>query len=212
MTGEDGDILLERIVLHGDDEAANDLLGAIRAGYSLDRLRLLLRSEKDDAVRAGAWIVSELGADAAPLREELPALLRHGMKYVRFFGVDAVLSIASAEDGALLAAAVALIDDSEEAVRWKVLGLLSRATRGQLEAAVPWLTERDLSTHLVWLLDEHRGVEDVMVRLGGSRLDRMFAVAAAVRLSGGRREALQRAATSDDREVASFARETLAAS
>jgi hypothetical protein len=205
----EGDLLLERVMVGGDDTAANDLLHAFFAGYPRDRLRLLLHNGSDEAVRGGAWILSELGSDAASLADELPALLRHRLKYARFFAVDATLSIASANDGAVVAIAIALIDDPEDAVRWKVLGLLSRGSHEQLQAAVPFLTEsRDLGTRLSWLLDEPR-VEDVLAHLASDRLDRMFAAAAATRLNRGRRQVLERAAASDDRDVSSFALEML---
>ena len=209
MDDQDGDLLITRVLAGGDDGAANDLLRAFHAGYPVDRLRLLLRSEVDEAVRAGAWILSELGIDAAPLIDETAALLTHRLKYVRFFAIDAVLASASAKDGPVIASAVALIDDPEEAVRWKALGLLSRAPADQLRVAAPFVLEPEAGARLSWLLDADLRTEDVAARLDGDRLDRLFAVAAATRQRRGRHQLLLRAAGSADPEVSSFARDAL---
>lgn len=191
------------------DEATNKLLRAFFAGYPIERLRLVLRSDDDDAVRAGAWIASELGVAAAPLINDVSPLLRHPLKLVRFFAVDAVLAAASADDGEVIAQAVGLIEDAEEAVRWKVLHLLARASSDQLAAALVRASRADLAGRLRWLAAEPLRLEDVVTRLDGDRLDRMFAVAGAARLASGRTQALRRATSSDDDEVRTFAREEL---
>lgn len=206
---QQADALLKRVLLGGTDDEAHELLRAFWAGYPVDRLRLLLRGEEADAIRAGVWIASELGAAAAPLLGELTRLLRHRLKYVRFFAVDAVLASASSHDAKAVGEAVKLIEDPEDAVRWKVLGLLARGSREQLSAAIPAIEEPGIATRLSWLLSREAGLEGVVAKLEGDHLDRMFAAAAAVRLDRGRRQALQRAAGSADEEVRTFAQEEL---
>lgn len=213
MTGpvsREADALVAKILSTESDlgEVANDLLKAFFAGYPVDRLRLLLRSSNASAVRAGVWIASELGGDAAAMAQELPNLLDHAQTYVRFFAVDVALASATSQDGEALGKAVALIDDPEESVRWKVLHFLARASNEQLAAALPFITREDVASRLSWLLGD-RSLGELAERFDGDRLDGMFAVAAASRLTKGRQEALRRATASDDAEVRTFAEEEL---
>ena len=205
----DGDALLEQVLSNATDETSNELLQAFFAGYPVERLRLLLRSDDDDVVRAGVWIASELGVAAASVIDDLAPLLWHPLQYVRFWAVDAVLAAASVADGEVIARALGLIEDGEDAVRWKVLHLLARASSEQLAAALPFTSDANLARRLRWLAGEPLRIEDVAVRLDGDRLDRLFAVAAAARLRSGRKQALQRAMASSDDEVRTFAREEL---
>jgi hypothetical protein len=210
VSDRDGDALVAQILAGANDDTASELLKAFYAGYPIDRLRLLLRSESDEAVRAGVWIASELGADAAAMAEELPTLLQHHAKYVRFFAVEAVLANASSRSGEAVGRAVSLIEDPEDAVRWKALRLLARASREQLATGLPFIPRAEVAGGLSWLLRE-RSLTEVIARLDGDRVERMFAVAAAARMSRGREEALRHAAASADPEVSMFAREELGA-
>jgi hypothetical protein len=204
-----GDALLQEVLSGANDDAANDLLKEFFSGYPIDRLRLLLRSDADDPARAGAWIASELGDRAHLLLDEFPALLHHPLKYVRFFAVDAVLAAATPRDGEVIAKAVALIQDAEEAVRWKVLRLLSRASKAQLEAALPYVSVGEVGACLHWLLTAGDALPEVTSRLERGQLDRLFAVAAAARLTNGREVALRCAASSTDSDISTFARDEL---
>jgi hypothetical protein len=208
VSERDGDTLVAEILAGAESSAANELLQAFFAGYPIDRLRLLLRSENDDAVRAGIWIASELGADAAPLAEELPPLLQHRLKYVRFFAVEVLIANGSSRSGEAVGCAVSLIDDPEDSVRWKVLRLLAHGTKEQLAAGLAFVPRQDVARGLAWLL-KYPGIAAITSGLEGDRLDRMFAVAAAARLKRGREETLRRAAACVDAEVSSFAQEEL---
>jgi hypothetical protein len=122
-----------------------------------------------------------------PVIADIAALLDHHLRYVRCFAVDAVLASATAEDGAAVAAAVGLIDDPDDAVRWKALTFLAWASADQLAAG-----------------------GDVLAALDDlGRLARVFAAAATVRLARLDRGPLERAAVSADPEVSTFAREQL---
>lgn len=205
-----GDELLERFLDAPDDAAANELLSAFFAGYPVERLRVLLRSDNEEAVRAGAWIASELSESAAPLMDDLSRLLDHPAKYVRFFVIDAVLGSASCEHGATVARAVMRIRDGDQAVRWMTLHLLSKASKDQLVASLPFLGEQGLAEHVQWLLAAGENIDEVCARLSvGDEVAQMFAAAAAARLSGKDQAGLQHAAASSHPEVRSFAREEL---
>ncbi len=207
-----GDELIDRLCAGENDSAANDLLTEIFRGYPVESLRRLLHSDQESAVKAGAWILSELGVRAAPMMTDIVALLGHPLRYVRFFAVDAVLAGATAEDGAAVAAAVGLIDDPDDAVRWKALTFLAWADAGQLAAALEHLPS-PLRDRVEWLTGAGSGAvaaSDVLAALDGpDRLARLFAAAATVRLAPRDRDFLRHAAASSDTEVSSFAREQL---
>jgi hypothetical protein len=157
----------------------------------------VLRSDDDDVVRAGAWIASELGVAAAPVIDDLTPLLGHPLKSVRNLAVDAVLAAASAADGEVIARTLGLIEDAEDAVCWKVLHLLARASSEQLRAALPEAPPPN-------------GRVSARARpfLVPSR-SRFRATVYPGEVASGRTQALQRATASSDDEVRTFAREEL---
>lgn len=213
MNKEHGDQLMARVLNGENHSAANQLLTEFLRGYPVEKLRLLLHAEDESACRAGAWIASELGNKIKPLLGELSTYLDHPSKYVRFFVLDAILNGAGGDDGESVARAVLSIRDPEEAVRWKCLRFLSRASHGQLTSALPYIQgtpEADLS---VWLLrcSSSQDTDAIIDGLNDAdRMKLMFAAAASARLSAHDRAALERAATSSDAEVRSFAQEELA--
>jgi HEAT repeat protein len=209
-----GDTLMEMVVNTGDDGTAHALLQAFFSGYPVPELRRLLQSPDDRTARIGAWIASELGWRARPMLPELSLLLTHPSKYVRFHAVDSILAAATAEDGEAIGAAIQLIEDRDEAVRWKALNFLARATHGQLRAALPSLSASPLGPLTRWLLesDQMLGTGQVLTRLDDYEiLVRLFAVAAACRISAQDRSPLLYAAEATDTEVSSFAKEQLEA-
>jgi hypothetical protein len=209
------DQLLEEILAGANDSAANQLLTEFLRGYPIARLRLLLQSDEESALRAGAWIASELGKKIAPLVDEVSRMLSHSSRYVRFFLLDALLGGATNEDGQAIARAVLLIRDPDRAVRWKVLNFLARAPRENLAAAVPYLGSALIARSLTWLLeadDAPRDRNEVLAKLGDhDPVVRMFAAAAAARLGQVELHSLEHAAGSTDPEVRSFAEEQLEA-
>jgi len=65
------------------------LLAECLNGYAISNLRRLIRSNRDGAIKTGAWIVSELGGAARPLMADVEFLLQHPLRYARFFALDA---------------------------------------------------------------------------------------------------------------------------
>lgn len=205
-----GDQLIFRILVDGDDEASHDLLNEFYSGYPVTRLSRLLESDEPHAVQAGAWIASELGDIIAPLIPQLGKLLSHSSRHVRFFVLDSVLNAGSPEHGLALGAAVERIQDTDEAVRWKAMNFLARASGEQLIASLPFIGNQGIANLVQWLIDCDRRLDTnaVVHRLeDADRLTRIVAAAAAVRLASRNEAALDRAVLSLDREVNSFARE-----
>jgi hypothetical protein len=194
-----------------DDAAslANELLREFTHGFPIGRLRELLCSASDTAVRSGAWIASELAAQASPLVSEIDRLLEHEDRCVRFFAVDAVLGGAARGNTATIAKAIARVQDRDKAVRWKTLHLLSKASPEQLRASLPHLNA-ELRAQVEWLCEEGQISAEICPRLfHESGVARLVAVAAADRIAAVDPAPLEKAASADDSEVRSFAREQM---
>jgi hypothetical protein len=187
---------------------ANELLGEFIHGFPICRLRQLLSSANHTAVRSGAWIAAELAAQASPLVAEINRLLDHEDRCVRFFAVDAVVSGAACECAATYAKAIGRVQDGDKAVRWKTLHLLSKATPEQLRASLTFV-DPQLRAEVEWLCADLTPAE-VAARLAHEcGTARLFAVAAADRMAAADPSPLAQAASADDTEVRSFAREQM---
>jgi hypothetical protein len=175
-------------------------------------LRVLVHSDREQAVRAAAWIISELGEAARSLRAEIAFLIRHPLRYARFFALDAVLMIASSADGLLIAEAIRLMTHQDKAIRWKAMSFLSRATPQQLKAGLRSESDFRIARLVRWLLDVSSPdrAADIIAALGDpDPLVRRFAAAAAARMVTVTRMPLTEAVASADSEVASFAQDML---
>lgn len=210
---ERGDDLIERLRSGVRDDSANELLKLIFAGYPIDNLLRLTQSDEPVAVRSGAWIISELGPESGALMEEVARLLGHPVREGRFWAVDAVIAGTTTADGHVIAKAVALLLDPDEAVRWKVLQLLARIPPDHLAASLPYLRDPRLVQLVTWLTAigaDPISLQDVASRLASAdRLTRLVAAAAAVRLAPRSADPLERAAAAEDQEVRSFAQSEL---
>jgi hypothetical protein len=204
-----GDHLIDRLGAGGGDYDATDLLKEFFAGYPIENLRRLLNSSDERLAKVGAWLASELGVRAAPVLGDVVALLQHDSRYVRFFALDAILGAATPHDGAVIARAIDRLTDSESAVRWKVVGLLSRASVEQLSASVQFLAP-PMSALVSWLLRSSAATDTHQIGAAlkdGRSLKRFVAVAAAVRVAGKDLAPLKEALSSPDPEVSAIARE-----
>jgi hypothetical protein len=209
------DEILRRVEVGGSDEDAHQLLDCFFAGYPLENLRALFDSSNEPAVKAGAWIASELGTGATPLLPFIRPLLRHESRYVRFFGLDVVLACAGWGDGALMAEAIGLIRDLDDAIKWKAMMFLARATTDQLAVGKANLAhDRELRQLTQWLMDREEddteGPQVIRRQLTAQMdLERLFAVVAAARGGVGSRELLTEAAASQDPRIQQFAQDQL---
>lgn len=208
----EGDVLIARITNNPADATAHALLSEFQSGYPVDQLRRLLQHHDERVVRLGAWLASELGARGTPLVHDLPKLLEHRSRYVRFYVIDSILSAATTDHGEAISAAVERIGDADAAVRWKTLNFLAQASHAQLVAGLPFVPNPAIASFLKWLLDVERlsDTTKVIAALGHNEpLQRLFASAAASRLADHDRSSLRFAAASTDPEVVAFAREQL---
>jgi len=212
----DPQILLEDILAEVDPNSprvgtlTNKLLEEFQQGYPLDNLRLLLRSENERLVNTGIWIASELGEWGKPLLNDVSPLLKHPAKRVRYFAIDCILLWAAPPNRFELASVVALMDDSEAAVRMKAMDFLCRASKEQLLAGLAYLEDTEPeSTHirgLHWFLGSSRtNPKEVISALQSAEsLCRKYGVVAATQMSKENMEPLLYASSMDDPDVKRF--------
>jgi len=192
-------------------ELSNALADEYRRGASPSTLIELLQSPDDRLADVGAWVASEMGQVGEPLLPFVRPLLGHRSKKVRFWAVECIHMWAGPSDGGDLAAAAELIDDPEEAVRWKAMMFLGTASLDQIRFASRWFTRfspsSPISDDLQWLI--HVVASDTSAIAEGLRgadsRHRRFAVVAAGRIAGENPEPLRRARENDDPEIVQFA-------
>lgn len=207
-----GEELLSLALAKEGDEGTvlNDLLAAFHRGLPIERLKVLLDHDDPDVVRAGAWVLSELGARGRALVSYLPSLLKHPLRWVRIYAVDSVLTCASTDDGSLAALTLELVDDVDGGVRWKAVDFLMRAPDSLLVAASQFLENHggstDSSQAIMTLLNG--STEDVHILLSSPvGFLRRVGIGAARRR--GDRAALVNVKGSADEEMRTFAERAL---
>jgi hypothetical protein len=203
------------MLLAGEDfpgeegKAANDLLLEVLRGYPAQNLSRLIHSDNNKAVNSGAFVVSELRERAVQILDEVDFLLSHPSRNARFDALDAVLTGASEDHGSILAKAIMLVIDPDQAVRWKALHFLSKSSPNQLVAAIPYLPGEHETSLVMWLANggsDPANVPDILSRLHDlDKETRMFAAAAAARVAATDRRGIEEAAASGDPEIRSFA-------
>lgn len=211
--------LINRVLANPDrpdaGQLANELLSEYYGGSDISTLRDLLHSADDRVVALGIWIAAELAEVAKPLLPDVERLLRHPLKDVRFWSIECILAWAGPYNGHEIASTVALVDDAEEAVRWKAMEFLALASREQLQAGVDRLTAADPESpyldELRWMLAP-AGADPIQITDATERpssLRRKFAVAAAFRIAKSDPGPLRRTMSSDDPGVVQFAGDML---
>lgn len=219
MQTQTGDDLIERILTHPADDgivgpAANDLLSELYAGYPVENLDRLLHSDDRVVVGVGAWLLSELVELAAPMMDEVPALLSSPIRSVRYDAIAVVLENADERHGPVIAQVMNLSRDPESGVRWKVLEFLTEASIEQLEAGASCLPPGQVKELAEWLIlqdGEEPDLAGIVIRLeAGDPVTRLFAAAAAASLSGKEdTNLLEHAAVVEQEEIRSFAQDRL---
>lgn len=191
------------------DRAANELLSVLFAGLPVSTLVTLLRSTETEAVKAGAWLVSELGENARPIIGEVAALLSSPEAYVRHFALDAVITATTQADGELIGQAIGLVGDPNPGVRDKAVRLLAVTPPDRLTAALPHVPGDDLRALTEWLVRTavpFGESTEVTARLGATDpAERLFALALAIRIADRDSEPLEHAAEAADPDVSSLA-------
>lgn len=214
MSSRSGDELIE-MLLAGEDfpgeegKAANDLLLEILRGYPAQNLGRLVHSDNSEAVKSGAFVISELGAQAGQIPEEVDFLLSHPVRNARYDALDAALVGVSPAHGTILAKAIMLVNDPDYAVRKKAIKFLTNSTPDQLAAAIPFLADHEVADLVAWLAavgNDATRLPDIQGRLDDpDKTARMFAAAAAARVAPTDRRGIEETAASSDPEIQSFA-------
>lgn len=209
-----GDRLLHR-VLHGeagDGELVNDLLSEFQNSYPIIELRQLLQANDSEVVGAGAWLASELGTDGRIVFKEMVALLRHPDTKVRYFAIDFLITNVRADDHQAVHATLDLISDEDRTVREAVLRFLSAVPLSVLrtarQVALTMNADRARLKGLGLLVDSVEADDSGAISSALHDPDaevRLYAVAAAARMSSSDRRPLIDALESQDESVKRFA-------
>lgn len=207
-----GDALIAHILTIGDTDGkvSNELIGEFYTReYPAEKLIPLLRSENNETVRTGAFLVEELGAKAAPLLPEMVRLLDHADAWVKSGVLSAVLVSATDKDGEIVGRSVMLITDPKRPIRRMVFELMARAEAPTLVAGVPYIKDLEIAVLLEWVLGVERETRDsneIASRLRDSnRLKRLFAAVAAARIYRRNPHYLQLAASLSESDAQSLA-------
>ncbi len=205
---EHGDDLLAQLLGGDETGLGNDLLDECWRGYPVERIKELLRSDVESAVKAGAFIASELAKLSGPLLSDIEPLLTHPDTWVRSDAIDAVNLAATSDDAEVVARAIERITDHDRSVRWSTFRLLAAATREELQAACGHISDVDVKEALQTMLDEEGTISSAEISrrlVDGSRLARLFGLLSAARMSDRQADDLLAATEADDDEIRRFA-------
>jgi hypothetical protein len=211
-----GDDLLARI-LAGEETDLGDktdlgieLEKECWRGYPIDRISALLQSDRESAVKSGAYIASELAENSRPLLKDLEPLINYPNTWVRSDAINAVNLAATVDDGEIVARVIECIVDNERSTRFSAFTLLAASKRDKLEAAWGCIRDVEVMEALRLVLDEEGTVSsaEIQSRLGdSSQLMRLFGLLSAARISDRRADDLLAAIEADDDEIRQFALE-----
>jgi hypothetical protein len=129
-----------------DGTILNDLLAQFHKGFPVGNVLRLLRAKHPQAIRAGAWIASELGSAACPLFEDIRHFLSWSDEQVRFCVIDCVLLCATEKHADAICQIGRLVTDPAPAVRWKALETLVRFRPDQIRSAAQWVSKNEPGT------------------------------------------------------------------
>jgi len=203
-----GDELLARILAGDDTGTGTELLNECWRGYPVERIRALLRSDVESAVKTGVFITSELAKLSCPLLNDVEPLLNHRDTWVRGDAIDTVNLAATVDHGEIVARAIEHITDSKRGIRFSAFTLLAASTRERLEAGWRFIRDTDVKEALRTILDEETTVSSAEIHrrlVDGSRLVRLFGLVSAARISDRRAADLLAATEVADEEIRSFA-------
>ncbi|WP_138511874.1 HEAT repeat domain-containing protein [Maricaulis alexandrii] len=115
--------LIDTIIRHEGDigPLLNDVRPMLGKSIPFQRLLDLLNSANPEHQIGGAWILAESPRVAIALKSHVKDLLGSDIREVRFFGMDAFLDVASSADKETVGAALLLLADSDDWVRWNAL-------------------------------------------------------------------------------------------
>jgi len=116
--------LVDRLLKAGvdqleDADAGRLLLSELSAGRPIEQLRELLQSDNEASVEIGAFVAAKLGPATRAVLADVAALLDYPNTAVRFYAIEAIEVSATADDGDIVARALALVNDPDDAVRWR---------------------------------------------------------------------------------------------
>lgn len=203
--------LVRRLSLgEGSGPDQYELLQQVFAGYPIMRLQPMVDAADLTSVRTSASIIAEAGEGANWAGELIDRLLRHEDEKVRYYAIQAVLGSGSVLLAKQAATALALLGDESGPVRRSAMRLLAYSPEDQLRAALEFLDatwRARVSSVMAPDASDSSGADAQKAPRG--RVDRLVALALAIRNADVDMSALRSAAVSDDEEIRDLAQQEL---
>lgn len=184
------------------------LLQAYFAHFPKETLRPLLRSNDVIVQRSAAFVISELGRDAASLVEDLPPLLRSSDPHVQWYAMEGLAVCSTGEHARLFAHVVLMLESANDPIRRLAMRLMTRVDVSQLAAVAGHfgrLQDERYRTHVLGLnvLAEVEPAESVIASMVGhvEPLTRRYGAIAVKRLRRPHPSVASLVRSSDDQDV-----------
>lgn len=210
--GAVGSLVSRVLIKPGDVAATSKLLQLLYEGEDISVLRSLFRSSDPDVVEVGTWIASETGWLAAPIINDIAALLPFADRGVTFNVLDCLTSCSNAARLEDIVLGLDQLKSVDSAIIWKAQRFLWSLPVELIQAALAFVREhREFEGHLpgLELIEQThlRAVpEEIEKALSSSfALLRAYAVVCAVAISGRHDELMLLSLSSTDEVVREFA-------
>ena len=211
-----GELIVDHMLHKGDYSSAEELIQQLQMGCPVDCLRVLLTSSDSSAVKAGAYVASEIRDRVVPLAEDLVSLLDHPSGYVKYYVVEAFEGCAKVADLECttlgVCKCISLLRDSDAPVRVKAMWFLSQISQSHIIEAEKKISDREVCERMTWLLEMEISPQpqEIFRRLDGACvLDKRFASVVAARKYLWNPTLLKHATQSADEDVREFAKMSL---
>lgn len=122
---------------------AYDLLQVYFNDLDLVSLKSLLEDEDVWVNKAGIWIASELGVNAAPVIDSAIKCLKSDDGYVRYYALEVILVCAEATNSEHIHYLFDALLDSEPSVLTLAMGLVSNVTKEHILTGIDFFTSVD---------------------------------------------------------------------
>lgn len=137
MASASPDQLIEGLLQHEWDSEENgyllnNLLDEFYRGFPISEILRLLESSDEKSIRAGTWIVSELGTKSCPIFRKIKPLIKSPDPKTRFHVASCILVCADEDDGESIIDLARLLQDKSSFVRWRAIDVLCRLSKRQI--------------------------------------------------------------------------------
>ncbi|NEZ65246.1 hypothetical protein D0962_21120 [Leptolyngbyaceae cyanobacterium CCMR0082] len=196
----------------------NNLLESFQEGFPVRNVLQLVESQNEESVRAGSWILSELGVKACEVFQSTKLLIDSSDPKVRFHYLDCILMCATESDGDSIGKVLFLLEDEASFVRWRAMDILCKLDATQISSGLSWMESVDrehtvMYSELQLLRDSlHESVSFQLLEeyvKDGSPIQKKVTIVVAIRKRLEPQKIVQLAKTSKDDDAIRFCKSLL---